>query len=67
MFPGQGNDSDKVFIFKMPEVGPGSGVDLVRRMQPGRDLEHAWIMLITSNVLPIGLQWLVMMLHINVS
>ena len=44
MFPGQGDDSDKVFIFKMSEVGPGSGVDLVRRMQPGEDLEHAWIM-----------------------
>ena len=45
MFPGQGNDSEKVFIFKMSKVGPGSGVDLVRRMQSGRDLEHVWIML----------------------
>ena len=44
MFPGQGDDSDKVFIFKMSKVGSGSGVDLVRRMQPGGDLEHAWIM-----------------------
>ena len=44
MFPGQGDDFDKVFIFKMSEVGPGSGVDLVRRMQPNGDLEHAWIM-----------------------
>ena len=44
MFPGQGDDSDKVFIFKISEVGPGSGVDLVRRMQPDEDLEHAWIM-----------------------
>jgi hypothetical protein len=43
-FPGQGSDSDKVFVFKMSEVGPGSGVDLVNRMQPGGDLEHAWIM-----------------------
>ena len=41
MFPGQGDDSDKVFIFKMSEVGPGSGVDLVRQMQPNGDLEHA--------------------------
>ena len=32
MFPGQGNDSDKVFVFKMLELGPGSGVDLVKRM-----------------------------------
>jgi hypothetical protein len=30
MFRGQGDDSDKVFIFKMSEVGPGCGVDLVR-------------------------------------
>ena len=44
MFPGQGDDSDKVFIFKMSEVGPGSGVDLVRRMQPSGDLEHSWMM-----------------------
>jgi hypothetical protein len=42
-FPDQGLDSDKVFVFKMPEVGPRSGVDLVNRMQPGGDLEHAWI------------------------
>jgi hypothetical protein len=42
-FPGQGSDSDKVFVFKMSEVGPGSGVYLVRRMQPGGDLENAWI------------------------
>jgi hypothetical protein len=44
MFPGQGSGSDKVFVFKMSEVGPGSGVHLVNRMQPGGDLEHAWIM-----------------------
>ncbi len=43
-FPGQGDDTDKVFVFKMSEIGPGSGVDLVKRMQPGGDLEHAWIM-----------------------
>ena len=44
MFPGQGNDSEKVFIFKMSEIGSGSGVDLVRWMQLSGDLEHAWIM-----------------------
>jgi hypothetical protein len=44
LFPGQGSDSDKVFVFKMSEVGPGSGVDLVKRMQPGGDLEDAWMM-----------------------
>ena len=43
-FPGQGADLDKVFVFKMSEVGPGSGVDLVKRMQPGGDLENSWIM-----------------------
>lgn len=43
-FPGQGSDVDKVFVFKMSEIGPGSGVDLVRRMQPGGDLEDAWLM-----------------------
>ena len=35
---------DKVFVFKMSEVGPGSKVDLVKRMQPGCDLENSWIM-----------------------
>jgi hypothetical protein len=28
----------------MFEVGPGSGVDLVKRMQPDGDLEDAWMM-----------------------
>jgi hypothetical protein len=43
-FPRQGDDTDKVFVIKMSEVGPGSGVDLVRRMQLGGDLENAWMM-----------------------
>ena len=43
-FPGQQTNIDKVFIFKMSEVGPASGVDLVKRMQPGGDLECAWVM-----------------------
>jgi hypothetical protein len=43
-FPGQGVDLDKVFVFKMSEVGPGSRVDLVKRMQPGDDMENAWMM-----------------------
>ena len=34
---------DKVFIFKMSEVGPGSSVDLVKQMQAGGDLECAWM------------------------
>ena len=37
-FPGQGNNADKVFDFKMSKVDPGSRVDLVPRMQPGGDL-----------------------------
>jgi hypothetical protein len=28
----------------MSEVGPGSGVDLVKQMQSGGDLQDAWIM-----------------------
>ena len=28
-FPGQGSNSDKVFVFKMSKVGPASGVHLV--------------------------------------
>ena len=44
MIPSQGDDSDKIFIFKMSKVGPGNRVDLVWRMQSGGDLEHAWIM-----------------------
>jgi hypothetical protein len=43
-FPGQGSDLDKVFVFKISEVWPGSGVHLVNRMQPGGDLEYVWIM-----------------------
>jgi hypothetical protein len=43
-FPGQGSDFEKVFVDKMSEVGPGSGVHLVNRMQLGDDLQDAWIM-----------------------
>jgi hypothetical protein len=42
VFPGQGKD--KVYLFKMLVDGPGSGVDLVRRMQPEGDLEHCFVM-----------------------
>jgi hypothetical protein len=42
VFPGQGKE--KVYVFKMLEDGPGSGVDLVKRMQPRGDLENAWLM-----------------------
>ena len=43
-FPGQGTDTNKVFVFKMSEMGPGSRVDLVNCMQLGGDLQDAWIM-----------------------
>ena len=42
VFPGQGKE--KVYMFKMLTEGPGSGVDLVRRMQPPGDLHNAWLM-----------------------
>jgi hypothetical protein len=42
VFPGQGKD--KVYLFKMSEEGPRSGVDLVRQMQPGGDLQNSWCM-----------------------
>ena len=35
---------DKVFVFKMSEVGPGSSVNLMKQMQAGGDLECAWMM-----------------------
>ena len=35
---------DKVFVFKMSEVGPGTKVDLVKQMQPSGDLKNSWIM-----------------------
>ena len=42
VFPGQGKK--KVYMFKMLTEGPGSGVDLVRQMQPPGDLQNAWLM-----------------------
>jgi hypothetical protein len=33
-----------VFVFKLSEAGPGSGMHLINRMQSGGDLENAWIM-----------------------
>ena len=41
-FPGQ--SKEKVYVFKMSVDRPGSGVDLVKRMQPGGDLQDCWIM-----------------------
>jgi hypothetical protein len=42
VFPGQGKD--KVYVFKMLVDEPGSGVDLVKRMQPRRNLKNTWLM-----------------------
>jgi hypothetical protein len=42
-FPGQ-MTRQKVFMFKMSFYGPSSGVDLVRRMQPGGLLHNFWLM-----------------------
>ena len=42
VFPGQGKE--KVYVFKMLTKGPGSGVDLIRCMQVGGDLQNAWMM-----------------------
>jgi hypothetical protein len=40
----QGQGKDMVYVFKMLEDGPRSGVDLVKRMQPGGDLKNTWFM-----------------------
>ena len=61
MFPGQGDESNKVFIFKMSKVGLGCGVDLVKRMQPGSDLEHTWI---TSDHIKYVNGWTTMACHV---
>ena len=42
VFLGQGKE--KVYVFKMLTEGPGSGVDLIRRMQVGHDLQNSWMM-----------------------
>jgi hypothetical protein len=50
-----------MFVFKMSEVGPANGVDLVRRMQPGGDLENAWIM---SDHVKLVKGWTTMAAHV---
>ena len=42
-FPNHGDEANKVVVFKMSEVNPGSRVNLVRCMQQGKNLKHAWI------------------------
>jgi hypothetical protein len=58
VFPSQGKE--KVYIFKMLEDGPRSGVHLVKRMQPGGDLENACSCLTMSSVSKSGPQWRIM-------
>ncbi len=42
-FPGQ-HFSQKIYLFKMLVEGDGYGVDLIKRMQLGGDLETSWMM-----------------------
>ena len=39
-----GMSKDKIFAFKMSVDFQGSGVDLIKRMQIGADLENSWTM-----------------------
>ena len=39
-----GQDSELAYVFKMSTIGPGSGVDLVRRMEPSGDLVLQFVM-----------------------
>jgi hypothetical protein len=42
VFPGQGKEN--VYFFKMLVDGPRSNMDLIKRMQPRRDLKNLWLM-----------------------
>ncbi|KAL3675193.1 hypothetical protein R1sor_025141 [Riccia sorocarpa] len=42
--PDKAEKDSNCFVFKMPDLGSGSGVDLVNRMRIGGDLEGAWVM-----------------------
>jgi hypothetical protein len=57
----QGDETDKVLVFKMSKVDPSSGDDLVKGMQSGGDLEHAWIM--SSHVKCVA-KWTTMACHV---
>jgi hypothetical protein len=59
VFPGQGKD--KVYVFKMPEDRPGSGVNLVKHMQPRGDLENAWLIFDHINRVKV---WTTMAYHV---
>jgi hypothetical protein len=47
VFPGQ--KKEKVYVFKMLVERLGSNVDLIKRMQPGGDLENVWLMFDHAN------------------
>jgi hypothetical protein len=50
-----------VFVFKKSKVRPGFRVHLVNRIQPGGDLEHAWIIF---NHVKHAKHWATMACHI---
>ena len=55
--PSQGDETDKIFVYKMYEVGPGSAVDLVKHMQPGEILSMFGSCPTMSNASPSGPLW----------
>jgi hypothetical protein len=60
--PGQGSQTDFPFVFKLSVKGPGSGVDLLRRMQPGKDLFGTWVMFDVMH--QITTDWLTFSAHV---
>ena len=60
-FSRQGLDWDKVFVFKMSKVRPGSRVHLVKQMQFRGDLKDMWIMF---NYIKCVKYWTTMACHI---
>jgi hypothetical protein len=64
LFLGQSLASnERPHIFKMSTSGLGSGIDLIRRMQPGGNLEHSWVL---SDVMHRMLdnKWVTMSAHV---
>lgn len=60
--PGQGSIDDFPMIFKMSVKGPGSGVDILRRMLPGGNLHGTWVMFDVMRRLSDG--WLTFSSHV---
>ena len=40
-----GHGSDLVYMFKISTCSVGSGIDFVKRTQPGGDIQNEWVML----------------------